>query len=53
MNYRLKKRAIQLYSCDLAPKSVNRHNQRSWLRMVSLLGDKWLIAKPVQKEVLQ
>jgi len=53
MNIQLARRAIRLYSCDLAPKSVNRHNQRSWLRMVSLLGDKWLIAKPVQKEILQ
>lgn len=53
MNIQLAKRAIRLYSCDLAPKSVNRHNQRPWLRMVSLLGDKWLIAKPVQREVLQ
>lgn len=53
MNMQLARRAIRLYSCDLAPKSVNRHNQKSWLRMVALLGDKWLIAKPVQKEQLQ
>lgn len=53
MSIQLARRAIRLYSYDLAPKSVNRHNQRSWLRMVALLGDKWLLAKPVQKEVLQ
>ena len=53
MSTQLARRAIRLYSYDLAPKSVNRHNQRSWLRMVQLLGDKWLIAKPASKEVLQ
>ena len=44
------KRAIRLYSCDLAPKTVNRHNQRSWLRSVQMLGDRWLLAKPIAKE---
>ncbi len=53
MNMQLAKRAIRLYSCDLAPKSVNRHNQRSYIAMRLWLGERWLLAKPVQKEILQ
>jgi len=53
MNTQLARRAIRLYSCDLVPQSTNRHNQRAWLRSVAMLGDKWLLAKPVQKENLQ
>lgn len=51
MNIQLARKAISLYSYDLAPKRINRHNQRSWLRMVALLGDKWLLAKPMKREV--
>jgi hypothetical protein len=50
MNIKLARRAISLYNYDLAPKHINRHNQRSWLRMVALLGDKWLLAKPLRRE---
>jgi hypothetical protein len=52
MNIKLARRAISLYSYDLAPKHVRRHNQRSWLRMVALLGDKWLLAKTLRREDL-
>jgi len=48
-NLALAKRAIRLYSYDLAPKAANRANQRAWLRSVALLGDKWLLCKPVEK----
>ena len=54
MNYdttlSLAKRAVRLYSCDLVPKSTNRHNQKSWLRSVQMLGDRWLLAKPLTRE---
>jgi hypothetical protein len=52
MNIQLAKQAIRHYSWDLAPKHVNRHNQRAWLRMIALLGDKWLLAKPMKREEL-
>lgn len=28
---------------------IDRHNQRSWIRSIRFLGDKWLLAKPVQR----
>jgi hypothetical protein len=43
----LLRQAIRLWSNPLVPKQVQRHNQRAWLRSVQMLGDKWLIAKPV------
>ena len=43
----LKRHAVRLYSCDLAPLSVNKHNRRSWYRSVQMLGDKWRLAKPI------
>lgn len=49
----LARRAIRLYSCDMATKSINRHNQRQWLRSVALLGDKWLLATPINREAAQ
>lgn len=45
----LARRAVRLYRCDLVPKATNRHNQKSWLRSVEMLGEKWLLAKPQQK----
>ena len=39
--------AVRLYSNPLAPKHVNRHNQRQWLKSIEFLGDKWLLAKKV------
>lgn len=46
----LAKRAIRLYSSAWAPKHINRFNQRSYIASIRSLGDKWLLAKPVQKE---
>jgi hypothetical protein len=34
---------------DLAPRHIQRHNVRAWARAVRLLGDKWLIAKPLER----
>ena len=53
MNMQLARRAVRLYSYDLAPLHINKANRRAWLRSVLMLGDRWLLAKPVQKEILQ
>jgi hypothetical protein len=45
----LARRAIKLYSYDLAPKATNRHNQRAYMRSVRQLGANWLLAKPMGK----
>ncbi|HEX8350521.1 MAG TPA: hypothetical protein VF598_11205 [Hymenobacter sp.] len=46
----LARRAVRLYSCDLASKATNRFNQRSYIRAVQQLGPRWLLAAPMQKE---
>ena len=53
LNIQLARRAVRLYSYDLAPLHINKANRRKWLRAVEMLGPKWLLAKPVQKEILQ
>ena len=50
-NLDLARRAIKLYSSDMAPKAVNRYNQRSWIASIAALGDRWLLAKPQKKQV--
>lgn len=48
----LGRRAIRLYSAPWATLSTNKFNRRSWLRSVQMLGDKWLLAKPIKREAL-
>lgn len=45
MSIKLKRQAIKLWNNPLAPRAINEHNRRAWLRSVQLLGDKWLVAK--------
>jgi phage terminase small subunit len=44
---RLLKHAKSLYSVPEVPEHINRHNRRQWVRSVSFLGDRWLLATPV------
>lgn len=42
MNTTLLSRARKHFFRDYIPRHVSRHNTRQWLRMIRLLGDKWL-----------
>lgn len=33
-----------------APRRVVRHNRRAWVRSIRFLGERWLLAQPVQRE---
>jgi hypothetical protein len=44
-------RCRRLFGNDLAPRHVIRHNQRQWVRSIRQLGNKWLLAQPVAKEL--
>lgn len=33
----------------MVPRHINRANQRKWLQAVQQLGDKWLLAQPVER----
>jgi hypothetical protein len=37
----------QLFAVDHVPIHTQRHNQRQWVKSVRRLGDRWLLAKPI------
>lgn len=49
MNTTRLRQVRQYFSNDIAPRHVARHNMRRWVRSVRLLGDKWLMAKPMAR----
>lgn len=44
------KHVRQLFNTQGVDVRINRHNQRQWVRSVRYLGDKWLLAKHVQRK---
>lgn len=49
MNIKMLKMARRLWNVDYLPKDINRANARKWVRSVRILGDKWLLAKKVER----
>lgn len=49
MNVTALRRVRQLFNSPDVPAHINRHNQRQWVRSVRHLGDKWLLATPVER----
>lgn len=50
----LAKRAIKNFpTTEIAPRALARSNQRKWLKAVGVLGDKWLLAKKVERREVQ
>lgn len=45
----LRRKARCLFNNSLVPQAVNQYNQRKWVRSVLKLGDKWLLAKQVER----
>ena len=45
----LRRKARQLYNNKLVPEGLNQYNQRKWVRSVLRLGDKYLLAKKVER----
>lgn len=50
MNTRMLVKARELFSVDYIPQQINRANQRKWIRSIRLLGDKWLLAKQIERK---
>ena len=44
------RRAQALYDYPDVPRSVCRHNRKQWVRSIQWLGDKWLLAKPMERK---
>jgi hypothetical protein len=49
MNVTALRHVRQLFNVEHVPARINRHNQRQWVRSIRYLGDKWLLAKPVER----
>ena len=49
MNTRFLKRVRAMFASYDAPPKVIRSYQRQWVRSVRKLGDKWLIAKQIER----
>jgi hypothetical protein len=50
MDTRMLSHVRQLFNVDYLPRNVNRTNQRKWVKCVRQLGDKWLLAKYVERK---
>jgi len=49
MNTRLLKQVRRIFASYDAPQPVIRSYQRQWVRSVRRLGDKWLVAKQIER----
>jgi hypothetical protein len=45
----LRRKARVIYNNDMVSERVNQYNQRKWVRAVLKLGDRWLVAKPMER----
>jgi hypothetical protein len=50
LNLTTVKRAYKLFAHASADKHIIRHNVRAWLRSLELLGNKHILATPVQRK---
>lgn len=50
MNVRMLKHVRQLWNVPFVPQEVNRANQRKWVQSVRRLGDKWLLARHIERK---
>ena len=50
MNTQRLRQVRELFDIEGVPRHVVRHNMRAWVQSVRHLGDRWLLAKPVEKK---
>jgi len=50
MNTRMLRHVRELWNSPWASRETNRANRRKWIRSVRMLGDKWLLAKYVERK---
>lgn len=43
MNITMLTRVRRHYNCPMAPRHINRSNQRKWVKSVRQLGTNWLL----------
>ncbi|MEI7515630.1 MAG: hypothetical protein WCK81_09580 [Betaproteobacteria bacterium] len=49
MNTRFLKQVRRIFASYDAPQATIRSYQRQWVRSVRQLGDKWLVAKQIER----
>jgi hypothetical protein len=49
MNTKLLKHARELWNIKDVPRETNRANALKWARSVARLGDRWLLAKRMER----
>jgi hypothetical protein len=49
MNTKYLTQVRSLYCVAGVPVSTQRHNCRQWIKTIRILGDKWLLAKPIKR----
>lgn len=49
MNTHMLRHVRQLFNVDYVPREINRANQRKWVRSVRTLGNRWLLAKRIER----
>ncbi len=51
MKSELLNQARSLYNSEFVSEEVNRANQLKWVRAITYLGDRWILAKKVGRLV--
>jgi hypothetical protein len=51
LNYSRMRQAVRLFRSDLVSREVNKANRIAWLRCIERMGNKWVLAVPVRKEM--
>jgi hypothetical protein len=50
MNTKILKQTREMWNVADVPREINRANQLKWVRSIRMLGDKWLLAKPMERK---
>ena len=50
MNTQVLKHVRALWNNPLASREINRANQIKWVQAIRQLGDRWLLAQPVERK---
>jgi hypothetical protein len=50
MNVQALRKVRKLFCVEGVPVHTQRHNCHQWVRSIRYLGDKWLLANPIQKK---
>lgn len=51
MNVKMLRRVRRLFTVEGVPMHTQRHNQRQWIKSIRFLGERWLLAKPVERRI--